>query len=355
MTEQQQLAKPAGEPDPELGTVEPAETAEPAGTAEIAETTGSAEPAGTAETAEATESAEAAAESAKTAGTADVAGATEPVGTAGPVDTPATVGNTPESAGSAGDRRRLRAVVRWTAALAVFVSVGTATAYGITEMERTDVPGLATTSDGRWDYPTLTRPPLPSGSPAPFAASNPAGAHYADLRALLLPAPEGATEDEALRDQDGWLETKDYLAEYALPEDREDLGQNLVDYGLRHIAARGWTTPDGTRTRVYLLRFGTQAAVDKLLAGEALAFTTPVHQVRGAAEVTYDEGFPERAAVSRVQRFAYVETKPYGPEQVRFAHIGAGDVYALVVQARKGTAASVPFQQTVILQSQLLG
>ncbi|MFI1453198.1 hypothetical protein [Streptomyces roseus] len=30
--------------------------------------------------------------------------------------------------------------------------------------------------------------------------------------------------------------------------------------GLRQIAARGWTTPDGTRTRVYLLRFHAAAS-----------------------------------------------------------------------------------------------
>ncbi|MYT20663.1 hypothetical protein GTW69_10235 [Streptomyces sp. SID7760] len=32
--------------------------------------------------------------------------------------------------------------------------------------------------------------------------------------------------------------------------------------GLRQIAARGWTTPDGTRTRVYLLRFHAAGFVD---------------------------------------------------------------------------------------------
>ncbi|MFM9797359.1 hypothetical protein ACKI1M_48735, partial [Streptomyces turgidiscabies] len=87
-------------------------------------------------------------------------------------------------------------------------------AYGIVGMERTDVPGLATESDGRWAYPTLVKPPLPSGSPGPFAETNPAGTHHADLRALLLPAPEGATETKALRGSDGWLTTEDYLAEF---------------------------------------------------------------------------------------------------------------------------------------------
>ncbi|MFH9827024.1 hypothetical protein [Streptomyces bobili] len=253
------------------------------------------------------------------------------------------------------DRRVLRVVLRWTAVTMVFATVGAATAYGITRTERTEVPGLATESDGRWDYPTLVKPPLPSGSPGPLATANLAGTHHADLRALLLPAPEGAKEDKALRGADGWLPTKDYLAEYEEAEDREVLGQRLVDRGLRHIAARGWTTADGTRTRIYLLQFGTAAVVDKLIATDAVAFVPPAHQVRGATEVEYDEGFPQLADVSGVENSPYAEIKPYGPEQVRFAHIAVGDVYAVIVQSRKGAALAVPFQQTVTLQSQLLG
>lgn len=251
-------------------------------------------------------------------------------------------------------RRALRAVLRWTAAVVVFASAGTATAYGIAGMERTDIPGLATESDGRWDFPRLTKPQLPSGSPAPFAEDNPAGAHYADLRELLLPAPEGAKENKALRGSDGWLAVKEYLAEYER-EDREELGQKLVDTGLRHIAARGWTTPDGTRTRVYLLQFGTANVVESEMASQAVAFTTPTYRVRGSGEATYDEDFPEAAAVSEISRTAYAEARPFGAEQVRQAYLSAGDVYAVILQSREGGVRAVPFRQTVVLQSQLLG
>ncbi|MFC9911670.1 hypothetical protein [Streptomyces sp. NPDC059862] len=253
------------------------------------------------------------------------------------------------------DRRVLRAVGRWTAAVAVFAAVGTATAYGIAGMERTDVPGLATESDGRWAYPELTRPPLPSGSPRPLADGNMTGAHHADLRALVLPAPAGAREDKALRGSDGWLATKDYLAEYAVEEDREALRQKLVDSGLRHIAARGWISPDGTRTRVYLLQFGTAQMVEQEIASDAVAFTTPTYPLRGAHDAAYDEEFPEPAAVAGIARTAYFEPKPYGAQQVRQAYLSAGDVYAVIVQSRKGGVPAVPFQQTVVLQGQLLG
>ncbi|WP_333772882.1 hypothetical protein [Streptomyces sp. IBSBF 3136] len=253
------------------------------------------------------------------------------------------------------ERRLLRAVLRWTAAVVAFAAVGAGTAYGITRVERTDVPGLATAPDGRWDYPELTRPPLPSGSPGPFADSNAAGAHYADLRALVLPAPKGAKADPALRGRDGWLATGEYLAEYALKEDRDKLRQKLVDTGLRHIAARGWTMPDGTRTRVYLLQFGTANVVENEFASDNVAYSSPGYQVRGAGASVFDEHFPDAATVSRTERTAYVETKPYGAEQVRQAYVAAGDVFAVIVQSRRGTAPAIPFQQTVTLQSQLLG
>ncbi|MFG3157466.1 hypothetical protein ACGF7W_36150 [Streptomyces sp. NPDC048219] len=251
-------------------------------------------------------------------------------------------------------RPGLRAVLRWTAAVAVFAAVGSATAYGITRMERTDVPGPATEPDGRWTFPVLTRPPLPSGSPAPFAETNKAGAHYADLRALLPPAPEGAETDNALRGEDGWLDTDVFLKEYRDEAERPELRQKLVDHGLRPIAARGWTTEDGTHTRIYLLHFDTAAVVDELRNRHLAPYAAPGHAVRGTEEVVADEGFPAQAEIGDLLDSLYVEPEPYGGEQVREAYLGAGDVLAVIVQSRAGGAAAVPFQQTVALQSRLL-
>ncbi|MCX4575943.1 hypothetical protein OHB41_22660 [Streptomyces sp. NBC_01571] len=253
------------------------------------------------------------------------------------------------------DRRVLRAVLRWTAATVVFAAVGTSAAYGITRMERTDVPGLATESDGRWDYPEITMPPLPAGSPRPFDEANKAGTHYADLRGLVLPAPKGAKADTALRGEDGWLATKTFLAEYASKDDRETIGQLLTDNGLRNIAARGWRTPDGTHTRIYLLHFGTAAVVDELGTTDLTSYNSPEYAMRGAAGMSRDQDYPARAGIDDVDRSPYAETKPYGAEQVREAYLEAGDTLAVIVQSRKGVTEAVPFQQTVALQSQLLG
>lgn len=253
------------------------------------------------------------------------------------------------------NRRVLRAVLRWTAAVVVFAVAGAGTAYGITRMERTDVPGLATESDGRWEYPEIVRPPLPSGRPGPFAEENTAGSHYADLRRLVLPAPEGATADKALEGKDGWLATKDFLAAFESKDDRETVGALLTDNGLRHVAARGWTTTDGTRTQIYLLQFDTAAVAEGLEQDNFASVVAALYALKGADQSLMDEDFPTKVAVGNVRRYAYTETKPYGAEHVRQAYLFSGDVLALVVQSRKGGARTVPFQQTVVLQSQLLG
>nr|WP_043260185.1 hypothetical protein [Streptomyces hokutonensis] len=252
------------------------------------------------------------------------------------------------------DRRVLRAVLRWGAAVVVFAVVGAGTAYGIAGMKRSDVPGLGTASDGRWVFPTVTKPALPAGSPGPFATANAAGAHFADLRALVLPAPKGAVGDKALDGSDGWLATKVFLAEFSAADDRTELAQKLTDQGLRHIAARGWTTADGTHTRIYLLQFDTATVADEITKGLA-GYASPTYPVRGADGYESDDDFPDAAKVTNVQLQPYVETKPYGAEQVRLGFVTAGDTLAMIVQSRKGLAEAVPFQQTVTLQSELLG
>ena len=253
------------------------------------------------------------------------------------------------------DRRGLRAALRWTAAVVVFAVAGAGTAYGVTQMKRSDVPGLATVSDGRWDYPEITRPPLPAGSPGPFADDNKANAHYADQRALLLPAPKGAKADAALRGTDGWLPAKTFLAQYADPDDRKELGQKLTDDGLRHIAARGWTTPDGTHTRIYLLQFDSAAVADELFSPGLISYDTPVYALDGALTTNYDDAVNEQILADNVTASAYTEDKPAGAEDVRQAYLKAGDTLALIVQSRKGATKKVPFLQTVALESQLLG
>lgn len=249
-------------------------------------------------------------------------------------------------------RRVLRAVARWTAAALVLGGLGAGTAFGITSMERTDVPGLATESDGRWDYPELSLPALPAGSPRPYSDGNVAEIHHADLRRLLLPAPAGAVVDKKL--DGGWVSTEQYLSEYA-KSSRSDLAQTLKDSAPRHVAARGWTMPDGTSTRIYLVRFNSTAFAQAFM--DSIAGSGSGVSLVGAPETVLDEGWSGAGKVAGTSSYVYDEAKPYGEARVRHGYVVAGDTLALVVQSRRGeeSTRSVPFHQTVILQNQLLG
>ncbi|WP_432086205.1 hypothetical protein [Streptomyces sp. bgisy095] len=248
-------------------------------------------------------------------------------------------------------RPLLWGIVRWTAAVLVCGGVGTGTALGITALERTDVPGLATGSDGRWDYPELALPALPEDVPRPWTEGNDGEIHHADLRELLLPAPAGATADPKLNG--GWTGLDSYLA--LLPEkDRAGVREYMADSALRHVAARGWTTPDGTTTRVHLLRFASVAFAEdfKDETTEGVSKTTGMPLGVEAAEV---DASLQKIEVPYLSFYSYAETEPYGPEQTRWAYIQAGDTIGVVTQTRKGGTPTVPFQQTVALQAQLLG
>ncbi|MFD0505658.1 hypothetical protein ACFQ0G_27850 [Streptomyces chiangmaiensis] len=165
--------------------------------------------------------------------------------------------------------------------------------------------------------------------------------------------PAGA-RDKALRGTDGWLPTEDFLAEYTSKQDRKEFGQRLTDHGLRHIAARGWTTEDGTHTRIYLLHFDTATVVDDLGSNKFASFNSLEYAVRDAHDSVMDSAFPGEARIRDISRSVYVEPKPYGAQQVREAYLRAGDVFAVIIQSRKGTTPAVPFQQTVTLQTELL-
>ncbi len=249
-------------------------------------------------------------------------------------------------------RRRLRAAARWTAAVLVFAAFGGAATYAVAQPERTKIPGLKTPGDGRWTYPPVALPKLPAGRPRPLdAAANPAGVHYADLRSLLLPLPEQAVADRSFPGTKGWLPSADYLKRYdfEFPDTARDTRLELQDDALRHIAARAWTMPDGTRTEIYLVQFLTAGHRNSHYAQLAGV------PVRGARDAVDDGTVQSKSIPSAETVYAQAKAGAHGGVSTRTAILGAGDTYALVVQTRKGALPEVPFRQTVRLQAQLLG
>lgn len=258
-------------------------------------------------------------------------------------------------------RRRVRAALRWTAAVAVFAAFCGATAYAVQRPERTKIPGLRTPGDGRLTFPPYALPKLPAGRPRPLADANHGGRHYVDVRSLLLPAPLTAVTDKSVPGPTGWVPTRTFTDLYNADKDKDaymvrEREEELVQDGLRHIAARAWTTPDGTRTEVYLLQF--------LTTGYSQTYRNSLEAQRLAAaqeadvDNTVKTAKAQSAAIpSGIEVAAFAESKPYGASAVRYAYVYSGDTIGVVIQSRKGAAEvpEVPFRQTVRLQAQLLG
>lgn len=246
-------------------------------------------------------------------------------------------------------RRVLRAVLRWTSAVLVFGVLGGGVAYGITQPERTKIPGLETPDDGRWTYQPLALPKLPAGKPAVGEDQlNRGGRHYADLRSLLLPAPEGATPDPAFPGAKGWLPTDKYLTLFNKDTQASQRGF-LTQEGLRHIAARAWTMPDGTRAETYLLQFSSAAYSDRYRIDFNSTHLAQAPDVRSDLDSALGAG---EAGASIL--YAFEGQGPHGI-RVRYAFISAGDTIGVVVLSHKDAMPVVPFRQTITLQAQLLG
>ncbi|KJY46932.1 hypothetical protein VR46_06320 [Streptomyces sp. NRRL S-444] len=294
--------------------------------------------------------------------TADTTAVAEP-----PAPAPAPASAPAEAAAPTApkDRRKLFAALRWTAAVVVFAAVGTGVTYGISRAERTDLPGLSTKDDGRWVYPALAKPALPAGAPLPAGKDNKDDRHYAPLTGLLLPAPEGAEPDAGLKaDKDLLVSTDAFLEEYA-PDSRAKLKEGLEYEGLRQIAGRGWTTPDGTRTRIYLLRFHSSGFVNafrgcnintQLAGAPVLEMDLTWSKVRSTQPSMEGQTVGYAGTLTSSAISLYQEPKSAGGgEQTKLGCLQAGDVQAVILQTRKGEVAAVPFHQTVVLQDQLLG
>ncbi|MFF4815602.1 hypothetical protein ACFY2K_13565 [Kitasatospora sp. NPDC001309] len=299
--------------------------------------------------------------------------------------------------------RRRKAAVRWGCAVLVFALAGTGTALAVTAPERTDIPGLATAGDGRYTFPPLALPPLPSGKAAPNlkdkAKDKGAAVHLADLRHLLLPVPKEAggsvnppvfpaptaptlpagsagsasptaspsdtpsgtpsatagpsASGTATASPEGaapanWVSCDALLGDLQNPARmRTLLRQNVC----RAATVREWTASDGTSTRIRLMRFGTSAE-----AWDTFSRTRSEIQLKAAPDArtapsSADGELPDGVEVTRKESR---ETAGKDVPTTRLAFVSASDVVAVITMTNPRGVPAAAFRQVVDLQSDLL-
>ncbi|MDH6705711.1 hypothetical protein P3T27_002433 [Kitasatospora sp. MAA19] len=299
-----------------------------------------------------------------------------------------TPAETPEEHEARLARRRARrgAAARWATATLVFALAGTGAALAVTAPERTDLPGLATPGDGRYTFPPLTLPPLPSGSSAPDRTGRNV-LHTADLRYLLLPAPKEAsgTLTPALypiptaaataspsasatpapsptaspsasaspstapsgQAPAEWVTCDAILAEQ---QDPAKLRELLLRDACRAATVREWTASDGTRTQIRLLRFG--ASFESWDVFSALRSDARSKALPGAK--TTSHGVWDTVEGVHLDAQESSATGAKGTPTARIAYLGASDLVAVITMTNPDGVPAAAFRQVVTLQSDLL-
>jgi len=262
---------------------------------------------------------------------------------------PATVWAVPAhlSAPHRPPRRWLRTALRWATAAAVFLVVGAVTAAVVMVPARTDLPGLKTPSDHRYTFAPLRLPTLPPGAAGPNEQDPAAGnqTHDADLRRLLLTEPVGAKPDPAYPGLTGWYSPSAYAAQF---HNAADLLNQFADHGLRHVAATGWTGPDGTHTTIYLLAYRSDATVTTLFSNDT---TSTVPNVAPFIEFASDPSFPGIDS-SEVMHASEPAAAPVPAAEVVF--LDSADVEAVIVMTNPKAVDPATVTQVVTLQNELL-
>lgn len=247
----------------------------------------------------------------------------------------------------AGRRSRVRRnVLRWTGAVILTVAVAGGITYAISLPQRTDIPGLATASDGRYDFPHLILPTLPAGQPAPTASANyTALQHLADIRKLLLPRPTGAKTTDAKAT--GWFTDAYKLFSSSATKSK------FAEYGLRHTATTTWTTSDGATTQIYLLQFADGSAAANAAQDLSVNVGDQVSLSGGLAGVPNDTAAKSVNPTGSATGDYSVVTA--AGKTTRYGAFDSGDVVALVIESGPASVPLAPFVQTLTLQAEMLG
>ncbi|MFD9125636.1 hypothetical protein [Kitasatospora sp. NPDC059571] len=266
---------------------------------------------------------------------------------------------------------RRGALLRWGAAVLVLALTGTGAALAVTAPDRTDLPGLATPNDGRYAFPKLELPPLPSGRPSP-AESAANGRHYADLRALVLPLPNGAVPEQpsatpsapASPSASGrtasaaaasgpagqgaqWAACTDFAGSRAADA---AVAAEMSEFGCRTAVRRVWTAADGTRTEIWLFRTGSPAETSGLYTQLTSGASKDLPGME-PDDFTLDQDLMKAQGTSRLQQS---KEQAGGTPTVRLAQLVSGDVAGVVLMTNPKGVAPQAFRQVTLLQVQLL-
>ncbi|MFJ9692549.1 hypothetical protein [Kitasatospora sp. NPDC101183] len=284
-------------------------------------------------------------------------------------------------------RRRRAAALRWGGATLVFALAGTGTALAVTAPDRTDIPGLATADDGRYTFPALALPPLPAGAKAPDGSGK--TPHRADLRYLVLPAPKEAggpataqpfpspttpaptgtdtpaptptttpSPTAASPSTPSTPSSPSAFADWtpcdAIGADQQDAAK-LRPMLQRNVClaatVREWTTPDGTRTQIRLLRFASpNEAWDAYTTVRARSVPKAVPESDTLSLKDWDSvgGVTLTALTGRTKAGKDLPTG-------RLAYLSASDVMGVVTMTNPDGVPLASFRQVVTLQADLLG
>ena len=166
--------------------------------------------------------------------------------------------------------------------------------------------------------------------------------------------------DAAFPGVTGWAVPKDFCASFI---DTETACSSLAERGLRRIAARGWTTPDGVHTMVWLLQFPDQSAAsyaDTTLPAPMHTFSDvqafdgpgPEAMVWGVGSTAATPGKTVPIAVYKTVLKA--DGSSAGALTGRFAHVALGDTVEVVETQGPKSVPETPTDQIVMLQAELL-
>lgn len=232
-------------------------------------------------------------------------------------------------------RRRIRP--RTVVAAGIALVTGVAAAVAVTLPARTDVPGLRTPNDGRYAFPALVLPPLPSGKGEPSKM----GRHYADLRGLVLPPPKGVTAPPASRGS-----CTDFAALY---QDANKVAEALAEDPCRDVARETWTAKDGTKTDIWLLQFGAKAEQDHVFSATSSLDLKNPSGLQASTGLTV----PEVSVYNYLRGTAQTAGPKHEPVG-RMAVVGEADVMVVVVMTNPNGVPVQAFSQVTLLQDQML-